>query len=33
MKRLQNCEFCPFLTKEGLNKYIKLICEMKLEIN
>ena len=28
MKRWQNCEFLSiFLTKEGLNKYIKLLCK------
>ena len=31
MKRWQNCEFLSiFLTKEGSNKYIKLLCKMKL---
>ena len=31
MKRWQNCEFLSiFLTKEGLNKYIKLLCKIKL---
>ena len=31
MKRWQNCEFLlTFLTKEGLNKHIKLFCKMKL---
>ena len=30
-KRCQNCEFLSlFLTKEGSNKYIKLLCKMKL---
>ena len=32
MKRCQNCEFLStFLTKEGSNKYIKLLCKMKRE--
>ena len=31
MKRCQNWEFLSiFLTKEGSNKYIKLLCKMKL---
>ena len=31
MKRWQNCEFLQiFLTKEGSNKYIKLLCKKKL---
>ena len=31
MKMWQNCEFLSiFLTKEDLNKYIKLLCKMKL---
>ena len=31
IKRWQNCEFLSiFLTKEGSNKYIKLLCKMKL---
>ena len=31
MKKCQNCEFLSlFLTKEGSNKYIKLLCKMKL---
>ena len=31
IKRWQNCEFLSiFLTKEGSNKYINLLCKMKL---
>ena len=34
MKRCQNREFLSiFLTKEGLNKYIKRLCKKNCEMN